>query len=241
MKAKRKSSRLKLIAAASVGVALVIVVAMGALIKSFVKEDPVKMRKQIQMVTVMKPPPPPKPPEKPPEPEIKKEVLKKEEFNPEMLQNQPVDPGPQKAANEPPASQNLGLDAEGGAGSDSFGLVGNKGGRALLGTSGGGSGNGRGTLMQKYGWYAQIIQEEVKKGMLKLLDDEGGIPKGKHQADIKISLGESGVILKYEIVGSSGSSQVDDAILKVLAKTTISRPPPDGMPRTMGLRISSQG
>src|ERR1700722_13074285 len=83
--------------------------------------------KVVQEVHLIRPPPPPPPEEKPPPPPPPEEKVITPQAQPKP------DPTPD---NHPPPSQNLGLDAEGGAGGDAFGLVGNKGGRDLLGSGG---------------------------------------------------------------------------------------------------------
>ncbi len=230
MAVKKNSSRA--IWVASGAFVLVVLCAFGVLAKFLVSEDEGRRRKQVQMVTILKPPPPPKIEEKPPEPEVKEEIKE------EIVEPKAEEPEPKQAKDDsPPPGKNLGVDAEGGAGSDGFGLVGNKGGRALIG----GEGGGLGSLMRKYGWYNQIIQDEIKKELLSRLAQKGGIPKGKIQAVIKIVMNDKGSITRFEIVGSSGNKLVDDAFNEVLGRTKISRPPPEGMPLGMNLKITAQG
>ncbi|NVN98834.1 MAG: TonB family protein, partial [Geobacteraceae bacterium] len=69
----------------------------------------------------------------------------------------------------------------------------------------------------------------------------GGIPKGKLQAVVRITLDTKGKIVKYELVGTSGSRKMDDALRSTLAQIRISEPPPEGMPSGMTVRINSQG
>jgi TonB family protein len=108
----------------------------------------------------------------------------------------------------------------------------------------GGPGSGgmsRLALLTKYGWYTSKIQDEVKKQMRKRLDQEGGIPKGKLQAIVKIVLDPKGTVVTFQIVTSSGNNKMDEALKSSLANFRISQPPPDGMPATMTVRINSQG
>jgi TonB family protein len=137
-----------------------------------------------------------------------------------------------------PAGDSLGVDAEGKAGGDSFGLVGKKGGRSLIA---GGLGIGTGSLLTKFAGYTQIVTTELRKKVMKLLDEEGGIPKGKFQAVVRVSIDTDGKIIDYRIIGSSGSNKMDDAVNRSLRAFRISEPPPDGMPRTMDIKIVSQG
>lgn len=226
------------------GLILILVFGVGKLFARFVSDGSGKKHKAaVQMVTIMKPPPPPKVEEKPPEPEVKKEI--KKEFKETMIEPEAKAPGPKQHEdvkdNSPPPGKNLGLDSDGTAGSDGFGLVGNKGGAALIGGGGGGGGGGGNSFMNKYGWYAQIIQEQIRSDLLQRLQKKGGIPKGKIQATVKIVLNDKGNITKFEIVDSSGNKVVEEAVSETLSRTTIHRPPPEGMPLRLSLKITAQG
>jgi len=234
----------KISAALLVSVTLVVCILAGAVygISSLLSSPMTEHRKRqtVQTVTLLKPPPPPPPKvkEKEPEPEVKKEVMQND-----VQTAQPQDAKDEPAGDDKPeAGDQLGVDATGGAGSDGFGLVGKKGGRSIveLGT-GTGSGSRGGGLMGKYAWYTSMIQEEIKKRVRKRLEDGGGIPKGKMQAVVRIVMDEKGNIREMEVVGSSGNHRMDEAVRETLAATRIQEPPPDGMPRSMKLRITAQG
>jgi protein TonB len=200
-------------------------------VKFLLKDDAHRRKRQIQMVTVVKPPPPPKVKEKPPEPEVKKEELVEPE--PEEAPPEPVE---DQAQDEPPPGEDLGVDAEGTAGSDGFGLKANKGGRALIGGS-----YSDASMMRRYAWYTRIIQEELRKRMKRYMEDNGGIPDGNLKALVSIELNEFGKIVNYRLAGSSGDSKLDDAVLNALKIATISEPPPNGMPRVIKLKVSAKG
>jgi TonB family protein len=207
------------------------------LVKVFLAPDSVR-RKDLVAVTLLKPPPPPEQKEKPPEPEPPKEQPKENIVTPNDTPQQQQD----QNDDSPPPGADLGVDAEGGAGGDNFGLVGKKGGRAItLGGGGGGSGVSRLSLLAKYGWYTSKIQDEIKQQMRKRLDQNGGAPKGKYQATVHIVLDPQGAILNYRIVASSGNDKIDEAIKLSLPGMRVSQPPPEGMPRSMTVRVSSQG
>jgi hypothetical protein len=97
------------------------------------------------------------------------------------------------------------------------------------------------SLLAKYGWYTQKIQEEIKKQVKMKMDKSGGFPKGRFQTMVKIVLDARGTIIKYHIVGESGNSKIDEAIQSTLGEIKISEPPPAGMPSGMTLKITSQG
>ncbi|BBO85847.1 hypothetical protein DSCO28_64130 [Desulfosarcina ovata subsp. sediminis] len=201
-------------------------------VKYLLKDDSRHRQRRIQMVTVVKPPPPPKVKEKPPEPEVKKkeEIInpEPEEMPPEALDDQPPD--------EAPPREDLGLDADGTAGSDGFGLRANKGGRALIG--GGGDSV---SLMRRYAWYTRMVQDELSKRMKRHMEENGGIPDGDLKTMIQIRLDEYGKIVEYRLTRSSGNSKMDDAVVSALKLATIDEPPPRGMPRTIKLKISAKG
>ncbi len=219
-------------------IALVVVFLSGAayIIVNVLSGEGPRKRDSVATVTLLKPPPV-QVKEKLPEPEPVKEMQKKEEI---------VDPTqgpkdePQNNDNDnTSAGDKLGLDAEGKAGGDSFGLVGKKGGRSILSGSGGG-GMGRLSLLSKFGWYTQIVETEIRKKVMKHLDENGGIPRGKLQAVVQVSVDSVGAIVKYKIIGSSGNHKMDDAVKQSIGDIKISEPPPEGMPRTMSIRVTSQ-
>jgi protein TonB len=210
-------------------------VVIGFIVKVVLTDVSPRKKEQIQTVTLLKPPPDVK--EKPPEPEIPKEVPKQEVI--QDIPQQQDTPQNDQSQDDTPAGSDLGVDAAGGSGSDSFGLVGKKGGRAI--TLGGGGGMSRLSLLSKYSWYTQKIQEEIKKQVKKRMEQDGGLPKGKFQTIVKIILDNRGAIVKYHIVGASGNSKVDEALQATLGEIKISEPPPAGMPAGMTLKITSQG
>jgi TonB family protein len=212
---------------ASGGVVLVILlVAVFGIVKLVLMDDSEDRKRRAQMVTLLRVPPPPPPKvEKPPEPEMKK---KEEVVQPEKKQ------AADESKDDKPAGKNLGVDAEGGAGSDGFGLLGNKGGRDLLG-------GGSAELMRQYSGYLKIVQDELRKRVQQIMEQNGGVPKGKLQTTVKIQLDPRGTVVSYQILAASGDRSMDHAVKEALGASSISRPPPEGMPRRMSIRISSQG
>ena len=214
------------------GILLLLLTGAVFAVKYLLKDDRQRRQRRIQMVTVVKPPPPPKVKEKPPEPEIEKkeEIIEPE---PEETPPEPVD---DMSEDDTPPGDELGLDAEGTAGADGFGLRAKKGGRALIGGA-----SSDASLMRRYAWYTRIIQDELSKRMKRLMEENGGIPDGNLKALVRITLDDMGKIIDFELAGSSGNRKMDDAVLKTLRLSTISEPPPDGMPRVIKLRISAKG
>jgi TonB family protein len=238
MKNKKKKPVNKTIWIAATSVALVIVVGTGFLINMLLVDSPHRdIKKQVQMLRLQNPPPPPPPPkveEKVIQPEVKpKETLKMDKFE------APRSDAPPQANSKDakPQGNDLGLDAQGGPGSDSFGLKGIPGGGTLIG----GGGTGGGSAMGQYAWYARIIQDEIRDAVSKHLNQNGGVPKGKLEAVVKIVLDDKGSIIRFEIMNSSGDRKMDDAVKSTVKGMMISQRPPDGMPRALSLKVSTQG
>jgi protein TonB len=187
-------------------------------IGSFVEEKPDKHEKKIQPITLLKPPPPPPPPpkvEKPPEPEIK-EKIEEPEPDPEPLPDTP---------DEAPA-RDLGLDAEGTAGSDGFGLSARKGGTGLFG--GGGS---------PFGAYGSLVKNDI----LSLLSNRDELRRKGYTAIVKLWLKPDGSVERIELSKGSNDAEIDEIISRSLDKLKkISESPPPGMPQPIKLKISSR-
>ena len=225
-----KRSQKTIIWLVSTAVAFMFIAATGFAVKALISDDSLKRKRQIHMVTLLKPPPPPKLKEKPPEPEIKK---KEEIIEPEREEPEPEKIDDMSQDDIPPGDE-LGLDADGTGGSDGFGLKAKRGGRALIG------GLGKNALLRKYSWYTRIIQKELRKLINDHMERNGGIPAGDLRVIVQISMDGSGNIVNYSIQRPCGNSQFDNAVGKILGYHQFSEPPPNGMPKTLKLKISSK-
>lgn len=176
----------------------------------------------VQQVAILRqpPPPPPKPPEKPPEPPKMKEQVKIDE------PRETPKPAESKAADDKPAADKpLGVDAAGGAGSDGFGLAGNRGGRDLLNTGGGGG-----------AYYSGLLQ----RSFFDALSRNRRILREEFRVVVRIWLGDDGRVQKADIVNGSGNQQVDEQIqLTLLEMMPIKDVPPSSM-RPMQIRLSNR-
>lgn len=190
-------------------------------IVTFINDKPSKAEKKIQPITIFKPPPPPPPPPKtepPPEQKVEEKI---EEPTPEPE----PDPEPLPDVPDEPAGD-TGLDAEGVAGSDAFGLVGRPGGRGLFG---GGGGN-------PYGHYAAGI----KQGLIDIFAENEDLRRKSYSAVIKIWLDPDGSVAKYELSKSSSDPDIDKLLKNSLAKYKKAEPPPPGMEQPIKFKISSR-
>lgn len=209
----------------TLGIVLVLLLLVSVawyFIKTMLEKPIVKPKRQIQKITLVRPPPPPPPPpkmEKPPEPEEKITEPKPEP--------KPEQPEPEKASDEPPPGDDLGLDAEGSGAGDAFGLVGHKGGRGLIGGHGGG----------RFGWYAGVVKQDIET----LLSDNDAIRKKSYSVILKIWLAPGGRIDRVKVVGSSGDPGLDKALEQVLSSGgSLSEAPPEDLPQPIKLRITSR-
>jgi TonB family protein len=218
----KKSKSSKAVWYISAGIALVFLCVGAFVAKALITDDGQKRKRQIQMITLVKPPPPPKMKEEPPPPEIKKEEVVEVQEIPEEMED--------SADSDVPEGEDLGLDADGSAGSDSFGLKAKKGGRALIGS--GGAGN-------RYAWYTKLIRRQLEKKVNEVLRKNGGVPKGDNKTLIRVQLDDYGNIVSFRILASSGNEKVDKAVKQALKMANISEPPPHGMSKKMRFRIMS--
>jgi periplasmic protein TonB len=203
-------------------------ICLSAFLVSLLLTDNVQqnMRKTHQ-VRLLKPPPPPELKEKPPPPPEQKKIEHK------ILEEKP-DQDDQKEE-ENPENKSLGIDAEGEAGSDSFGLEAREGGRPIIGGSGGGS------LMRQFAWYNQLVEKTIRDQVDEILKEHGGAPDGDLRTVVDLFLDDQGRIERYEIYKSSGNEKMDNIIETAVKATIISKQPPKGMPRGMRLTIASKG
>lgn len=209
--------RLLLPLAVACAVAL-LVWGMVTAIRGFMGSAPPSKKQVAQEVRIIRPPPPPPEPEvKPPPPPPEEEVdVPEPQAEPE--------PTP---SNEPPPGEQLGVDAEGGAGGDGFGLVGRKGGRDLLAGSGGSA----------YTWYAGLLKNEIL-GELNALD---AARDGAYSVVVRIWVRPDGTVERFNLAQSSGNRDRDRAIEAALARIErISQAPPADMPQPISLRIVSR-
>jgi periplasmic protein TonB len=188
-----------------------------ALVRSFLSSAPSQPKPAVQVVQLIRPPPPPPdlPPPPPPPPDEKVDV-------PDP-QDKP-DPTP---SHDPPPGEQLGLDAEGSAGGDEFGLAARKGGRDLLATGG-----------SAYAWYAGLLKDQIQD----LLSGDKRAHNGEYSVIVRVWVRNDGSVDRVRIAQSSGNRDRDQAIESALSRITrLSQAPPADMPEPISLRIVSRG
>jgi periplasmic protein TonB len=175
-----------------------------------------KPERRVQVVQIIKPPPPPPDqPPPPPPPEKVQEPLPKDE------------PEPAPKNDEPPPQQQLGLDAEGSAGGDAFGLAANRGGSDLVG------GNGNAA----FAWYTSRLKDAV----LDKLSSDTRIGSKKYSVSVRVWIEADGRIKEVKLVSTTGNHDLDERIETALSSLSrLSESPPLEMPQPISLKIVSR-
>jgi periplasmic protein TonB len=168
-----------------------------------------KSQRVVQTIQVIRPPPPP-PPDQPPPPPPEKaaEPLPKDE--PEPTPDQPAD-------------QPLGIDAEGSAGGDAFGLAARRGGADLLG-----SGNA------PFAWYTNRMRDEIKDR----LAAAACAKSEKGSLSTRIWVTTEGRVRQIKLLSTTGNSRIDACVEKTLESIgSLGSAPPPGMPEVVNLKV----
>ena len=173
-----------------------------------------KTTRQVEIVQIIRPPPPP-PPDQPPPPPPEK--------SPEPLPKDVPEPTPEQQPDQAP-EQPLGIDAEGSAGGDAFGLAARSGGSDLIG----------GTGTAPFAWYTNRMRDAIKDR----LSAAPCTKSAKGSVSTRVVVAADGRVKQIQMTSSSGNAQLDQCVDKVLASiTTIGDPPPPGMPEQVNLRL----
>jgi protein TonB len=199
-----------------IGACLAVVAAIGLIfgmlwLKKNFADDTAPKKKMIQQITVVTPPPPPPPPP----PKIQE---------PEKVEEQPIEEQIEEAlpdqGEDAPAGEELGVDADGSAGSDGFGLRAKKGGRGLLGGGG----------------YFVGVKQELNEYLVKH-------PKLKHMeyvAVVNIWIADSGEFERYEVSLKSGNPDAELLLTQALsAMKRVNKPRPLELKKHVSFRLSS--
>jgi protein TonB len=167
-----------------------------------------------QVVKIIRPPPDVPPPPPPPPEEKVEEPLPQDTPEPE-----PTD--------EAPPGAELGLDADGVAGGDAFGLAARRGGADIIGGGGGAA----------FAWYTGLI----KDGILDALSEDERVRKGNYKLTVRVWLAPDGRVERIALVDSTGNAQLDAAVEQALGRMNrVREAPPLEMPQPVTLRIVSR-
>jgi protein TonB len=181
-------------------------------INSMLSTEPAPVKQIVHEVRIIRPPPPPE--VVPPPPDVQEEV--------EVPQ---PDETPKVAEAEAPNNP-LGLDTEGTAGGDGFGLAARKGGRDLLGSGAG-----------AFAWYTGLLKNEI----LEQLQENTKARSGAYDIVVRVWLRSDGGIERVKLAKSTGDRELDAAIEVALSGIDrVAQAPPIEMPQPVSLRIVSR-
>jgi protein TonB len=201
---------------AGAAIVAIVTAALIWMVHGLMQDKPDQPKRQVaQIVKLIRPPPPPPEPPPPPPPEEKVE---------EPLQEETPEETP---PDESQAAEQLGIDAEGVAGGDGFGLAARKGGRDLLGT-------GAGVFV----WYTTMLKDSI----LDILSEDERIRRGTYQVTVRVWLTHEGGVERIKLASTSGNRELDAAIERALEKMSrVREAPPIEMPQPVTLKIVSRG
>jgi len=173
--------------------------------------DTPQRKKVVQQITIIAPPPPPPPP-----PEQEPEIQEPEE---ETVVDEMDEAMPEEGMDED-VGNDLGLDADGSAGGDSFGLLARKGGRGIVG-----------------GGYGALIVQEINS----MLVDDDRLRHKEYTVILQLWISDTGDIQRYKIDEKSAESDVIEMIRSALVRLgSVSSGPPLELPQPIRLRIRSR-
>jgi protein TonB len=204
---RRLASRL-----AGGAIALLLVLGFVWFVRTMISGKTTKAGRQVQIVQVVRPPPPP--PDQPPPPPPQK-----------TQQELPKDvPEPTPDNTSAPADQPLGLDAEGAAGGDAFGLAARHGGSDLVGGSG----------SAPFAWYQNRIIDAIRERL-------AAVPcakSAKGSLSIHLLMDADGRFKQVQLATTTGNRQVDQCLETALTSMPrMSDPLPLGMPEQINIKI----
>jgi protein TonB len=192
---------------------LLLIVAFVWFVRTMMAGKVGKPTRQVQVVQIIRPPPPPPPDQPPPPPPEKTEQ--------ELPKDQP-EPAPD---NTPaPADQPLGVDAEGSAGGDAFGLAARRGGSDLVG----------GTGSAPFAWYQNRISDAIREH----LSSVACAKSAKGSISIHLLMEADGRFKQVQLATTTGNRQMDQCIETALGTMPrMSDPLPPGMPEQVNVKI----
>jgi protein TonB len=193
-------------------IALLLIAGFIWFVRTMMNSTNGKKPRVVQTIQVIRPPPPPPPDQPPPPPPEKTE---------QPLPKDEPEPTPD---NTPAADQPLGLDAEGSAGGDSFGLAARRGGSDLVG----------GTGSAPFAYYTNRIADAVREH----LSSSACAKSAKGSLSVSLLLDADGKFKQVQLASTTGNRQIDQCIDAALTSMRgISDPAPPGMPERVILKI----
>jgi protein TonB len=197
-------------------VAIILIGGFVSFVRMMMADKNSKPQRQVQIVQIIRPPPPPPPDQPPPPPEKTQQQLPKDQPEPTPDQPQPA-----------PADQPLGLDADGAAGGDEFGLAARRGGSDLVGGSG----------TAPFASYTSRLTDAIRER----LSSVECAKSAKGSLSFHLLLEASGKIKEVQLATTTGNQKVDQCIDTALSSMPgMGDPLPPGMPQQVNLKIVSR-
>jgi periplasmic protein TonB len=182
-------------------------------VRTMMASKSIQQSRQVQVVQIIRPPPPPPPDQPPPPPEKVEQPLPKDTPQPP--------PEEQQQAPEQP----LGIDAEGTAGSDSFGLAARSGGADLVG----------GTGSAPFAWYTNRVRDVVQER----LSAAACTKAAKGSLSIYLFIEADGRVKQITLASTTGDQKLDRCVDAALASITrMNEPAPPGLPERITMQIA---
>jgi len=224
MRTTTHALRRKLPVLIGVGFLLLVTIAMIWLVRSFIASAETADRPRVQQISLVRPPPP-KPEVKPPEQEKFEEIKQERE---EVLLDQP--PAPDQAQDDgPPPGEQLGLDADGTAGSDGFGLAARRGGRDIT-TLGGGGGD-------REAWYGRVISRHLEEGLRRSKRLQGT----SYQVQAQLWFDAGGVVQRVRLTSGTGDAAKDELLRdEILGLPPLRELLPADLQQPVRIRVASR-
>lgn len=206
---------------------MVVLIGFGILLYRIFSGVSAVPRKNVPDVVTLRliqpPPPPPPPPPKMAEPPKLKTTA--------AMLDKPMDerpPAPKQAAEKPPEGPPA-LDVKGQGPGDEFALAGRPGGSDFLGGGGGGGGS-------RLGWYRALIEGRVQDAVQK----QRRLSGTRYRVDVQMWLTGEGSPAQVELITSTGSADLDKALLAAIrAMPPLPEPPPKEMQQPVVFQVKS--
>jgi protein TonB len=213
-----------------VGLFVVLAVVGGGYMLMHGKSSGGKKGPKISLIP-MAPPPPPPPPKEEKKPEPPKEQKEVKE----------VPQAPPKNAPPAPPSQDLKMEGAAGTGPSAFGSGSVTNENQIPGSGGGGGGGvpeHNKDMFDAYGNYDNLTKGELQRFLARSKD----LQQRAFKVKVHLWVTGSGALKRYEVVGSTGDTDLDETIRQALATLKeLSTPPPENMPMPIRLRLTVSG
>lgn len=182
---------------------------------------PTRLRIKVMEQT---PPPPPRPPPKfEKQPDISKE---QNEIKVEQPKQAPPQTSPELKM-EGPVGNGPSAFSAGKITSDDLSKLGTRGNEV----NGGNEGNGR---FNQFDNYANLLKEDMQRYLTKYK----ALQQRNYTVDVRIWVTGGGELKRFELIGSTGDSETDEAIKQAISSLSgFDQPPPANMPQPIWLRI----